>query len=69
MTYIQFLSCPDRLFFENQMKILNPKVLAPSSIGGIRTPEGKIKVIDFESGNYVSNNNLFNNINTFFNFS
>ena len=63
---VQFLSCPDRLFFENQMKILNPKVLAPSSIGGIRTPEGKIKVIDFESGNYVSNNNLFNNINTFF---
>ena len=63
---VTFLSCPDRIFFENQMKILNPRVLAPSSIGGIKTFDGKIKVIDFESGNYVSNNNLFNNINVFF---
>ena len=63
---VTFLSCPDRIFFENQMKILNPRVLAPSSIGGIKTFDGKIKVIDFESGNYVNNNNLFNNINVFF---
>lgn len=63
---ITFLSCSDRMMFEHQMKVLVPKVLAPKSLGGIRTFTGKIKVLDFEAGNSVNNNNLFNSINIFF---
>ena len=63
---ITFLSCSDRIMFEHQMKVLVPKVLAPKSIGGIRTFTGKLKVLDFEAGNSVNNNNLFNSINIFF---
>ena len=59
-----FLSCSDRNFFEQEMRVLNTKILTPPTINQIRTMDGKIKLMNFE--NIQNSFNYFSNINNFF---
>jgi sorting nexin-7/30/sorting nexin-8 len=59
-----FLSCSDRNFFEQEMRVLNTKILSPPTINHIRTMDGKIKLMNFE--NIQNSFNYFSNINNFF---
>ena len=59
-----FLSCSDRNFFEQEMRVLNTKILTPPTILQIRTMDGKIKLMNFE--NIQNSFNYFSNINNFF---
>jgi hypothetical protein len=58
-----FLSCSDRNFFEQEMRVLNTKILSPPTINQIRTMDGKIKLMNFE--NIQNSFNYFSNINNF----
>ena len=66
---ISFLSLTERGFFEQQMKILTPKILNIDNIGSIASLEGKIEVADMEDEQYNNNKNYFNSVETFFNLS
>ena len=66
---ISFLSLTERGFFEQQMKILTPKILNIDNIGSIGSFEGKIEVADMEDEQYNNNKNYFNSVETFFNLS
>ena len=66
---ISFLSLTERGFFEQQMKILTPKILNIDNIGSIASFEGKIEVADMEDEQYNNNKNYFNSVETFFNLS
>ena len=66
---ISFLSLTERGFFEQQMKILTPKILNIDNIGSIASFEGKIEVSDMEDEQYNNNKNYFNSVETFFNLS
>ena len=59
-----FLSSTDRTFFEQEMRVLNTKILTPPTINQIRTMDGKIKLMNFE--NIQNSFNFFSNINNFF---
>ena len=59
-----FLSCSDRNFFEQEMKVLNTNILSAPTINQIRTMDGKLKLLNFE--NIQNSINYFNNINHFF---
>ena len=39
-----FLSCSDRNFFEQEMKVLNTNILSAPTINQIRTMDGKLKL-------------------------
>jgi sorting nexin-7/30/sorting nexin-8 len=66
---ISFLSLTERGFFEQQMKILTPKILNIDNIGSISSFQGKIEVADMEDEQYNNNKNYFNSVETFFNLS
>ena len=66
---ISFLSLTERGFFEQQMKLLTPKILNIDNIGSIGSFEGKIEVADMEDEQYNHNKNYFNSVETFFNLS
>ena len=66
---ISFLSLTERGFFEQQMKLLTPKILNIDNIGSIASFEGKIEVSDMEDEQYNNNKNYFNSVETFFNLS
>ena len=66
---ISFLSLTERGFFEQQMKLLTPKILNIDNIGSIASFEGKIEVADMEDEQYNNNKNYFNSVETFFNLS
>ena len=66
---ISFLSLTERGFFEQQMKLLTPKILNIDNIGSIGSFEGKIEVADMEDEQYNNNKNYFNSVETFFNLS
>jgi sorting nexin-7/30/sorting nexin-8 len=66
---ISFLSLTERGFFEQQMKILTPKILNIDNIGSIASFEGKIEVADMEDEQYNNNKNYFNSVETFFSLS
>jgi sorting nexin-7/30/sorting nexin-8 len=66
---ISFLSLTERGFFEQQMKILTPKILNIDNIGSIASFECKIEVADMEDEQYNNNKNYFNSVETFFNLS
>ena len=59
-----FLSCSDRNFFEQEMKVLNTNVLTAPTINQVRSMDGKLKLLHFE--NIQNSINYFNNINHFF---
>jgi hypothetical protein len=59
-----FLSCSDRNFFEQEMKVLNTNILTAPTINQIRSMDGKLKLLNFE--NIQNSINYFNNINHFF---
>ena len=66
---ISFLSLTERNFFEQQMKIINPKNINADSILNIKTFNGKTQIADMENEllNNISNKNYFNSIENFFN--
>ena len=66
---ISFLSLTERGFFEQQMKLLTPKILNIDNIGSIASFEGKIEVADMEDEQYNNNKNYFISVETFFNLS
>ena len=66
---ISFLSLTERGFFEQQMKLLTPKILNIDNIGSIASFEGKIEVADMEDEQYNNNKNYFNSVEAFFNLS
>ena len=59
-----FLSCSERNFFEQEMRVLNTNILTAQNINHIRSMDGKIKLMNFES---IQNSiGYFNNINNYF---
>ena len=52
-----FLSCVERNFFEQQMKIITPKLLLRQNVFSIQSFDGKLNIIDV-------NNNIINNSQT-----
>ena len=66
---ISFLSLTERNFFEQQMKIINPKNLNADNIVNIKTFNGKSEIADMENEllNNISNRNYFNSVEEFFN--
>ena len=64
---ITFLSCGERGFFEQQMKIITPKMINVDSIIGIKSFSGKVIVADLENEYFINNANYFNNVGNFFN--
>ena len=66
---ISFLSLTERNFFEQQMKIINPKNLNADNILNIKTFNGKSEIADMENEllNNISNRNYFNSVEEFFN--
>ena len=66
---ISFLSLTERNFFEQQMKIINPKNINTDSILNIKTFNGKTQIADMENEllNNISNKNYFNSVVNFFN--
>ena len=65
-----FLSCAERGFFEQQMKVITPKMINVDSILGIKSFNGKVVVADLNNDYYFnnSNNNYFTIVENFFNF-
>lgn len=65
---ISFLSLTERNFFEQQMKIINPKNLNADNILNIKTFNGKTEIADMENDllNNISNKNYFNSVENFF---
>ena len=68
-----FLSCPDRNFFEQQMKFMTPQILKPQTIEAFKNFEGKLEIYEFnynekETGIMNKNINYFKNVNNLFNF-
>ena len=63
---ITFLSCAERAFFEQQMKLISPKMINIDSILGIKTFSGKVVVADLND-EFFNNNNYFNTVESFFN--
>ena len=66
---ISFLSLTERNFFEQQMKIINPKNINADNILNIKTFNGKTQIADMENEllNNISNKNYFNSVENFFN--
>ena len=64
---ITFLSCSERGFFEQQMKIITPKMINVDSILGIKSLTGKVVVADLDNEFFNNSNNYFNNVENFFN--
>ena len=64
---VTFLSCSERGFFEQQMKIITPKMINVDSIIGIKNFIGKVVVADLDNEIFTNSNNYFNNVETFFN--
>jgi len=64
---ITFLSCGERGFFEQQMKIITPKMINVDSIIGIKSFTGKVVVADLENEFFINNASYFNNVGNFFN--
>ena len=64
---ITFLSCGERGFFEQQMKIISPKMINVDSIVGIKSFSGKVVVADLENEFFNNSSNYFTNVETFFN--
>ena len=66
---ISFLSLTERNFFEQQMKIINPKNLNADNILNIKTFNGKSEIADMENEllNNINNRNYFNSVEEFFN--
>ena len=64
---ITFLSCGERGFFEQQMKIITPKMINVDSIIGIKSFSGKVVVADLENEFFINNTSYFNNVENFFN--
>ena len=64
---ISFLSFTERNFFEQQMKIMNPKNISIDSVLNIKTFSGKIEIADMENEEYNNNKNYFNSVETFIN--
>ena len=67
---VTFLSCAERGFFEQQMKIITPKMINIDNILGIKSFSGKINVADLNNEYFNNNNNsnYFNIVETFFNY-
>ena len=65
---ITFLSCGERGFFEQQMKIITPKMINVDSIIGIKSFSGKVVIADLENEYFINNSSYFNNVGNFFNF-
>ena len=51
-----FLSCVERNFFEQQMKIITPKLLLRQNVFSIQSFEGKLNIIDINNINNNSQN-------------
>ena len=64
---ITFLSCSERGFFEQQMKIITPKMINVDSIIGIKSFTGKVVVADLDNEFFNNSNIYFNNVENFFN--
>ena len=64
---ITFLSCGERGFFEQQMKIITPKMINVDSIIGIKSFSGKVVVADLENEYFINSSSYFNNVENFFN--
>ena len=63
---ISFLSFTERNFFEQQMKIINPKNINIDNVLNIKSFNGKIEIADMENEEY-NNKNYFTSVETFFN--
>ena len=64
---VTFLSCGERGFFEQQMKIITPKMINVDSILGIKSFNGKITVADLDNEFFNNSSGYFNNVENFFN--
>ena len=64
---ITFLSCAERGFFEQQMKIINPKMINVESFLSIKTFTGKVEVADLNNDFFNNSNIYFNSVENFFN--
>ena len=64
-----FLSCAERGFFEQNMKIITPKMINIDSILVVKSLTGKVVAADLNNDyfNNMNNNNYFNIVETFFN--
>lgn len=62
---LTFLSCIDRAFFESQMKLMDPKILAHETCASMRTFDGSIKIADFSRDNVCNSINYYTNVNTY----
>ena len=64
---VTVLSCGERGFFEQQMKIITPKMINVDSILGIKSFNGKITVADLDNEFFNNSSGYFNNVENFFN--
>ena len=64
---ISFLSFTERNFFEQQMKIINPKNINIDNVLNIKSFNGKVEIADMENEEYNNNKNYFNSVETFIN--
>jgi len=64
---ITFLSCGERGFFEQQMKIINPKTIKIDSFISIKSFNGKVIVADLNNEFFNNSNLYFNSVENFFN--
>ena len=64
---VTFLSCGERGFFEQQMKIITPKMINVDSILGIKSFNGKVTVADLDNEFFSNSNGYFNTVENFFN--
>jgi hypothetical protein len=63
---ITFLSCAERGFFEQQMKVITPKMINVDSIIGIKSFNGKVTVADLDNEFFNNSNGYFNTVENFF---
>ena len=63
---VTFLSCIVRGFFEQQMKVITPKLLNVDSILGIKSFSGKVIVADLNDEYFNNSNIYFNIVGNFF---
>ena len=63
---ITFLSCIERGFFEQQMKVITPKLLNVDSILGVKSFSGKVIVADLNDEYFNNSNIYFNIVGNFF---
>lgn len=64
---ITFLSCSERNYFDQQMKLVTPKLLANESIMAIKAMNGKITVADFSTELYNGSPFYLSNISKYLN--